>query len=177
MDMYAAWSRALKNTEIIRPRAKALMTFADTTVPYILLSESSINVGDTVVRKGEVVVQKPSLILPPSIPQFEGFEFNDKKQSLDENSIVNFLLVRGVHLPSFKYNNTTHTLDVHEGSLNKAVSLYKEKLQWKENVHTGLVVGPEDCWQFSVLIYICSQIIKNTDVDIRNLFKDHKKDQ
>lgn len=175
--MYEAWAKALKNTEIIRPRIQALMTFTDTVVPYILLSESSINLGDTVVRKGEVVVQKPSLILPPNIPQLDGFEFGDPLQPGDENSIVNFLFVRGINLPSMKYNNRTHSLDIHEGDLNKAVSHYKEQLQREESVHAGLVVGPEDCWQFSVLIYICTQIVRNTDVDIRNLLKEYKKNQ
>jgi len=59
MDMEEAWNKALRYTEIIRSRVQSLMTFKDTAVSYILLSESSINVGDTVVRRGEVVVEKP----------------------------------------------------------------------------------------------------------------------
>ena len=75
MKAYENWEKALKKTEIIRPRIQSMMTFSETSMPYILLSESSINMGDTVVRKGEVVVERPTLILPPNIPQFEGFEF------------------------------------------------------------------------------------------------------
>lgn len=175
MDAYEAWAKALKNTEIIRPRVQALMTFAETAISYILLSESSINLGDTVVRKGEVVVEKPSLILPPNIPQFDGFEFDDPQKTMDENSITNFLLVRGIHLPSLKYNNKTNSLDVHEESLNKTVTYFKKQLQQEENVHAGLLIGPEDCWQFSILIFVCTQIVKNADIDIRNLFKEYKK--
>ena len=62
MDVHEAWSRALKQTEIIRARVSALQTFQATNVSYILLSESEINHGDTVVRRGEVIVDKPSLI-------------------------------------------------------------------------------------------------------------------
>jgi hypothetical protein len=174
MDIYEAWTRALKNTEIIRPRLQALMTFRETNVPYIFLSESSINLGDTVVRRGEVVVEKPSLILPPNIPQFNGFEF-EEKIAKEKEGIVDFLLIRGLTIPSLHYNNKTYMIDVFEGSLNKAVSHYKELLQHQENMQAGLVTGPEDCWQFSVIIYICAQIAKNANTDIQKILDQFKK--
>ena len=174
MDMQDAWGRALKNTEIIRTRVSALQTFQDTAVPYILLSESTVNEGDTVVRKGEVVVARPSLILPPNIPQFEGFEFEEKK-NFNQNSMINFLLVRGVALPSLRYNNQTSSLDIYEGSLSQAIKHHLDQLQELENVSTGLLAGPEDVWQFSIMIFICSQVARNSQMDIQRLFEEFKK--
>ena len=174
MDTYEFWEKALKNTEVIRPRIQSLMTFSETTVPYILLSESAINLGDTVVRKGEVVVERPALILPPNIPQFEGFEFEDAPDT-DTDSVMNFLFVRGIQMPSMKYNNKTYSLDIYEGKLSKAITHYHNLLKEKENVNAGLLCGPEDCWQYSVLIYICSQIIKNAQTDISKLLKEFKR--
>ncbi len=168
MDLESQWQKALKETEIIRSRVQGLFTFTDTRVPYILLSESTINLGDTVVRSGEVLVEKPSLILPPNLPQFDGFEFDDKGDAHNEQ-FVNFLLVRGVSLPSLRYNNRTGSLDLHEDKLKGAIRHYKEILQGREDVHTGLIVGPEDCWQFSLLIFICSQVLRNSDADLRGL--------
>ena len=66
-------------------------------------------------------------------------------------------------------------IDVFEGNLKKAIAHYQEMLQHQENVQAGLMTGPEDCWQFSVIIYICSQIAKNADVDIRKLLEEYKK--
>ena len=174
MDIHEAWNRALKYTEIIRPRVQSLLTFKDTHVPYILLSESSVNLGDTVVRRGEVIVEKPSLILPPNIPQFDGFEFEEKLKE-NKDRIMDFFLVRGMSIPSLHYNNKIYLIDIFEGNLNKAVSHYQEMLQHQENVQAGLMTGPEDCWQFSLIIYICSQIVKNADVDIRKLLDEYKK--
>lgn len=173
MDIFDYWSKALKNTEIIRPRVHGLLSDQDTTVPYIMLAESMINPGDTVVREGEVVVQKPALLLPPASPQLEGFDF-DTEDDFKQDAFMNFLLVRGVSMPSFKYNNTTNKLEVFEGDLSKAISHYGNKLQRQENVTTGLIAGPEDGWQFSVLVYICSQVARNAEMDIRNLLKDFK---
>src|SRR5689334_6274485 len=127
MDLQDAWSKALKYTEIIRARVSALQTFQATQVPYILLSASAINEGDTVVRRGEVVVDKPSLILPPNMPQLEGFD--SKEQIFDQQAMINFLLIRGISLPSLKYNNTTSGLDIFEGDLERAVKHHLEELQ------------------------------------------------
>lgn len=168
MDIEKAWEKALKYTEIIRPRVEPLHTFKTTYLPYVFLAESSINVGDCVVRKGEVLVEKPSIILPPDSPLLEGFEFKDVSRR-QEDMIINFFLVRGIGFPSLKYNNKTYSLDVFEGQLSKAIEKYSHDMQKEENVTTGLVIGHEDYWQFSVLIFVCSQITRSTDNDIKNL--------
>ena len=174
MDIYEAWQKALQHTEIIRTRVQSLMTFQDTHVPYILLSESTINHGDTIVRSGEVTVEKPSLILPPHIPQLKGFELEENFEGTEEG-LLNFLFVRGVSLPSMKYNNKTYSLDIFEGKLSEAIKHHQELLQKQENVATGLLICPEECWQFSVLIFICTQVAKNANSDIRKLLDDYKK--
>jgi len=173
VDFDKLWGKALSRTEIIRVRVQALSSLGDTHVPYVLLSESSINLGDTVVRKGEVLVRKPSLIIPPNNPQFKGFEFEENQ--FDENSLINFLIVRGISMPSFRYDNRTSSLDIFEGKLSAAVKHYAKSMQQKEEVRAGLLVGPEDCWQFSILIFIASQIMKNADQDIRRLLDEFHK--
>jgi hypothetical protein len=173
MDMHEAWSKALKETEIIRSRVMSLHTFEHTNVGYVLLSSSTINPGDTVVRSGEVVVDKPSLILPPNIPQFEGFSFDD--HSAADDSLINFLMIRGIALPSLKYNNKTNAMDIYEGKLQEAIGHYGNQLQRQENTSVGLIVGPEDVWQFSLLIFICSQIVKNSSTDMRRLMDEFRR--
>ena len=168
MNIQEAFDKAVKETEVIRSRVLSLQTFSDTHVSYILLSASSINHGDTVVRRGEVLVQKPSLILPPNIPQFEGFQADDQPD-LDSESMINFLLVRGISLPSLRYNNTISSLDVFEGKLDVAIKHYGNDLQSQENTSTGLLIGPEDVWPFSLMIFICSQIAKNSSTDIKRI--------
>jgi len=174
MDIDKSWNKALKETEIIRTRIQGLLTNSDTAVSYILLSESSVNIGDTVIRRGEIMVTKPSIIIPPNNPLFLGFEF-DSDSTFKENSFVNFLLVRGITVPSLQYNNKTSSLDIYEGSLSQAIKYYNNVLQKGENINTGLIVGPEECWQFSLIIFICSQIARNADADIKKLLDDYKK--
>lgn len=171
MDIQKIWEKALKETEIVRSRVKTLSTFSATDLPYILLSKSAVNLGDTVVRRGKVLMEKPSLIIPSDLPHFEGFDF-EKELHFNEDTITNFLLVRGVKFPSFRYNNRTYSLDIYEGGLDKAVGYFSDQLQRREEVHSGLIVGPEDCWQFSLLIFICSIVVKSAEGDIKNILED-----
>lgn len=170
MDIHESWEKALKLTEVVRPRVQPLATFEATQIPYIFLAESIVNHGDTVVRKGEVTVEKPSIILPPYMPQFEGFEF-EKKFTGAEDYLTTFLMVRGIKFPSMKYENKVNSLDIHEGKLQAAIDHFSKLLQKQENVSAGLVIGPEDCWQFSVLIFVCSQALRSAEGDFRKLFE------
>lgn len=174
MDIHSAWEKALRETSIIRSRVTGLQTFGETQVPYILLSPSVINEGDTVVRTGEVLVHRPSLILPPNIPQFEGFNF-DCEDTFKEEAMINFLMVRGITLPSMKYDNKIFSLNVFEGKMKDAIGLYSNRLQREEDTCAGLICGPDHLWQLSVLIFICSQIAKNSAMDIRRLLDEYHK--
>lgn len=174
MNIQDNWEKALKSTEIIRTRVQGLLTHDSTSLPYVFLCESLVNSGDTVVRKGEIVVDKPSLILPFASPQFEGFDF-EKEMHVNEGMLTNFLLVRGVTFPSLNYNNKTNSIDVFEGGLKKAIQHNLDKLQRQEDVYTGLITGLEDCWQFSVLIFICTQVAKSADTDVKKILEELKK--
>ena len=150
MDSTSAWEKALRETNIIRSRVIGLQTFGETQVPYILLSPSTINEGDTVVRTGEVLVHRPSLILPPNIPQLEGFNFEDEG-SFKEDTMINFLMVRGITLPSMKYDNKIFSLNVFEGKIEDAIGVYGNRLQREENTSAGLICGPDEVWQLSAV--------------------------
>lgn len=171
MSIQESWEKAIRNTEIIRQRIQGLATFSTTNLPYVLLSESSVNMGDTVVRKGIVLVEKPSLILPANIPQCEGFDFDRDVLSY----LTNFFLVRGVTLPSLKYNNQMYSVDVYEGKLTEAIEHYDDNLKRTEDVQTGLVVGPTDVWQLSLLIFVVSQVERSANNDIKRLLEEWKK--
>lgn len=174
MDLHDKWEKALKKTEILRLRASTLFTFKLTELPYIFLGESAVNIGDTVVRKGKVLVHEPSIFLPPNFPQFEGFEF-EKDYQADEDAVRTFLLVRGVSFPSLKYTNEVSTIDVYENSLSKAINHFSHQLEMKEDIYTALIVGPEDCWQFSVLIFVCAMVTKSAPGDLKKFLEDLRK--
>jgi len=173
VDIESDWQKALKETRVIRSRVMPLATHENTLLPYVLLAESFLNRGDTIVRKGEITIEKPSIILPESLPQFEGFEF-DEESSVRHDFITTFFMVRGVRFPSLRYQNKTESLDVYEGHLSKASDYWNDKLRAAEDVRTGLVSGPEDCWQFSILILVAQQVSRQAESDIRKLMDKYR---
>ncbi|MBI4778667.1 hypothetical protein HY792_07100 [Candidatus Desantisbacteria bacterium] len=171
MDLEQMWGKAVKETEIIRYRISPLQTFKVTDVPYILLCESVVNPGDTVVRKGHVSVHEPSLLMPTNHPFFEGFGF-EENLCIDKDTLRAFFLLRGVSFPSLKYNNEISVIDVFEGCLDKAVKYHTDQLEKEEDVRAGLIVGNDECWQFSVLIFVGGLVTRSASKDIKKLMKD-----
>lgn len=175
MDINKFWERAQQRTEVVRGRAKALATFRNTRVPYLFLAESTINEGCTVVRKGRVTIEKPMIVLPDDMPRFEGFEF-DKEMDIDSRSVETFFFLRGIRFPSLKYLNTVDDLDLENRSLARSVRRHKNRFEREENVNTTLLVGPEDCWQFSVLLYMAELVARCAKSDIVNLLNKYRED-
>jgi len=176
MDMSDLWDRARKRTEILRLRLQDLATFDATTVPYVFLAESSLNQGDTVVRRGHVVIQRPAIVLPDFTPQFQGFEF-DKDFHVSEDAVATFLLLRGVHFPSLKYRHQVSSLDLHEGQLTHAIEHFQDQLTRAEDIKTGLVIGPEEAWQFSVLLLVGALVVRSAEGDLRRIIDAWRKRQ
>ncbi len=175
MEYQANWEKALKYTEIIRPRINPLSKAGTTQLPYIFLSESLQDSSSTFVRKGHIGVDQPTLLLPPNNPQFDGFEMNEYQKN-EMNTFMNFLLVRGVRFPSLNYHHSSFDIAVHDGKLQEAINFHKDVLQREENMTAGLVVGKEDCWQFSILVFVASQMIKSSEGDVDYLMKKLKRE-
>ena len=176
MDIQALWDKARKHTEILRLQLQDLATFDTTVAPYIFLAESSLNPGDTVVRKGHVLIERPSLVLPNFSPQFEGFAFDDQLHVSDE-TVATFLLVRGIQFPSLKYRHQVSSLDLFEGSLQQAAGHFTDQLAAAEDIRTGLVLGPEDAWQFSLLLLVGALVVRSSAGDLRRILEEWRKRQ
>lgn len=170
MDIEQLWEKAQKNTEIVRGRVKGLPTFSSARVPYIFLAESVVNEGHTVARKGRIIIEKPMIFLPEDLPQFEGFDI-EEDFDIEQGAMQMFFMMRGIRFPSLKYNNAVETLDLEELSLAKSVEKHKRELEREENVNTALILGPDDCWQFSILLYMAGLVGRCARNDIANLME------
>ena len=176
MDIQELWDKARKRTEILRMRMQELSAVEVTTVPYVFLAESSLNQGDTVVRRGHVLVERPSIVLPGFSPQFEVFAF-DKELQVSDETVATFLLVRGIHFPSLRYRHEISSLDLFEGNLQKAITHFQDQLQRTEDIRTGLVIGLEEAWQFSILLLVGVLVIRSAEGDLRRFLDEWRKRQ
>lgn len=172
MDIEEKWERAIRETNIVRYRLRSLLAFDATELSYVTLAPSAVNVGDTVVRKGKVVVHRPLIILPHGPhAQFEGFEFWEDFE-VSGNDMRRFFLMRGISFPALKYKNELYKLDIFEGNLEKAIGYFTDQLERKEDIQSGLISGPEDVWQFSVLMYVATMAARSVSDNIEQIIEE-----
>ena len=174
MSLEEHWNEALKRTEIVRLPVKRLLTFGVSQCDYIFLAPSVVNQGDTVVRKGKIDIDRPNIIMPDHRPDFEGFNSEDTAGIKDEQ-LRQFFYVRGISFPSLKYRNEPYELDLYEGSVNAAEKVYLDKVRTQENVSTGIVIGVDAAWQFSVILLACHMIDTHIDNDLKAILNHIKK--
>jgi hypothetical protein len=156
--------RSFRETAIHRRRQSKLLTVGTTELPYVLLGESVVNVGDTVVRRGIMRVDQPAIFLFQRPMQFEGFE-GDAGETRD----LLMALGRAAHFPPGRYSNIDTHLEVFEGALGSALEHYERVLEIDEDVLTGLLTGPVDLWQLSLLVYAGAMIAQNATHDMHDL--------
>ncbi|MDP6112815.1 MAG: hypothetical protein QF437_02440 [Planctomycetota bacterium] len=165
MALREDFMRALGETQIIRQRQSSLLTLSETELAYVLLSESAMNVGDTVVRKGVVKVDKPQLLLLNNPTEFEGFEYEDNSE---ENGAF-MALARMASFPPGKYSNIANQMEVYSGSLEKAIDHYERELDRSGDHHTGLCAGPVDIWALSLFVYVGKMVAKSASSDLDDM--------
>ncbi len=172
MDLEERWQKTLAETHILRFFYPRLSTQDTTILPYIFVAASIVNNGDTVVRKGQISVDKPLIILPKNMPQFSGFNFEEELGS-KEDDMKFFLMMRGVNFPSLKYHHKVDDISVVSKDTESVAEQYKKELEQQEDINTGLVLGPIECWQLSILMYVGMVISRSAPYDIKKFLKEH----
>ena len=157
------FEEAWRKTKILRPVEKKLFTFGDTRLPYFLVAASLVNPGDTVVRKGIVVVDRPIIYAPsPGHPLFEGF--GEKGEQ-----VAGLVIQRLMRLPPYKYKNEAARLYVASDPLDRVVARLNQKLD-RDNDHLCVIIQTlADMWEVSLMRYVAERMIKSIPSNLREL--------
>ena len=174
MDLDEKWQRSLEHTKILRFYRPLLSADDATEIAYVFLGASEVNPGDTVMRRGKVVVDRPLIILPRNIPQFLGFELEEELDT-DADALRFFFSLRGVHFPSLKYQHEVSSIDLCEGELTRHSDRLEQQLSQQEDITTGLVIGMPSGWQFSLLIYVSFLINRSAPSDFQKFLDELRK--
>lgn len=173
MDLEEKWQRTLEETKIIKFYHPHLATQEPTNLPYIFVGESTINLGDSVVRKGKVMVDRPLIVLPQNMPQFSGFDFEE--YGADNSEMQLFFMIRGINFPSLKYKHEVADIEVVSNEPSALLDRYQNELEQQEDFTTGLVYGLSECWQLSILIYVSMLINRSATRDVEHYLNELRK--
>lgn len=158
---------AVEHTVIHRRRKSDLYTFGTTKLPYYFVAKSAINEGDTILRKGEIKTEKPSIIMGENLPTFSGFgdEYEGKEQQMS------ILFGRSFHFPSVNYQHENFKLEVVSKEFQRVTDELQEELDQDHNSRTALLSGPEHCWALSIIIYASDMCQKSAPGNLKEMLE------
>lgn len=168
MEMEEAFRMAQADTQFIRVRKNLLYTFGATRLPYICLSQSLNRSDDVVVRRGEVMAERPQIAVPGMDFSFEGFGGADMS---GEGDGVAVMLARRILMPPSKYVNKPGQEITEPGPLSEAIQRAVNRLENDNDVRTAVISAPERVWGLSILLYIGSQVTRSAPSNVQEHFE------
>ena len=165
----AKFEECWKATEIIREYQRMLFTFGDMEVPYVLVTEHDRFKDRAVIRRGVVMLQKPQIFLPSHYggPQFrEGFEHAD---AIPPEATF---LLRAMQLPYCQIRNRPVAREHMEyGGLQSILDRFEREMENQEDTETGLIKGPSEGADVSLMRYSLGLAIKSAPGNVREFFE------
>lgn len=159
-NSYQKFIEAVRNTKILRARKNYLFTFGNTRLPYVMVANSLINAGSSVIRTGEVVVEKPQIIISNDSSAFEGFDIDRSLVDIDQVKFA--LMSRGISFPQMNYKNSTQFLEVVSDKLEVIIERQMNQFEDANDSRVGLIQCREDTWNLSLLHYVLTQVIRSS---------------
>ena len=147
--------RAVRHTEILRLPKQTLATFGMTNIGYYLLtepvySELEKGVTETVVREGRVVAERPRIVTPYYLSQFEGF-------SPDAKRYLNMLIKKyGRNTPGlfYSYRNEPKGLTIVADSITRVVDRINAEIDKHGDPLVTIIKGEDELWDVALLKFI-----------------------
>ena len=162
-----------RQTEVIREYRRALYTFGDAKLPYVLAAEHVRFRDRTVVRKGVIVIQKPHILLPG---YYRGPEFSEGFQLADGLPSETVYLFRAMGLPYSKVSNKlVGKEDIEYGRLQDVLDRLSRQMEHQEDIETGLIKGTLGGAEISLMRYSFGLMAKSAPENVREFFEHLKK--
>ena len=146
---------AVNHTEILRPPKQSLATFGSTNIYYYLVTEPAYselvkNVTETVVREGKVIAERPRIVTPYYLSQFEGFSPDAKRY---------FEMLIRTYGPDatglfYTYKNEPKELTIVSDNLLSVVSKLNAEIDKRGDPLTSIIKGEDELWDVSLMKFI-----------------------
>lgn len=161
---------AARHTEILRHPRQHLSTFGITNIYYYLVTEPSYRefadeTGETVVREGRVIAERPQIVTPYYLTHLEGFSY-DARQYFDM-----LMRMHGPDMPGlfYTYKNEPRGLNIVSDSWPAVVGKLNEEIDKKNDPLASIIKGQDDLWDVSLLKFIYEITSRSAQTNINQL--------
>jgi hypothetical protein len=145
----------IEHTEILRLPKRSLSTFGTTNVYYYLVTEPAYSelvgdTGETVVREGRVIAERPRIVTPYYLSRLEGFSAEARRYFE--------MLVRkhGYNAPGlfYSYRNENKELNIVSDKLLSVVDKLNAEIDKRGDPLVSIIKGEDEFWDVSLLKFI-----------------------
>jgi hypothetical protein len=146
-------SRAINLTQVLRAPRQALATFGVTSIDYYLLTRpvyAEGETGETVVRRGKVVANRPRIVTPYYLSQVEGFS------PASRHYLERLMAEYGPHAAGvyYTYRNEPGGLDIVSESLSQVLEKINREVDIKNDPLCTIIRGEDELWDVSLMKFI-----------------------
>lgn len=146
---------AVRHTEILRLPKQSLATFGTTNIGYYLVTEPvygeiTKESGETVIREGRVIAERPRIVTPYYMSQLEGF-------SEDARRYFNALIQKyGADTPGlfYTYRNEPGKLTIVTEGLKAVVDRLNSDIDKCGDPLVSIIKGQDELWDVSLMRFI-----------------------
>ena len=161
---------AARHTEVLRHPRQHLDTFGITNIYYYIVTEPSYSdltgeTGETVIREGRVIAERPKIVTPYYLSHLEGFS-PDARRYLDM-----LMAMQGPQMPGlfYTYKNEPKNLNIVSDPWTAVVDKLNAELDKKSDPLVSIIRGQDDLWDISLLRFIYEMTVRSLPGNIAQL--------
>ena len=160
---------AVRHTQVLRPPRQNLETFGITKVRYHLLTSPAYTdlvagEGETVVREGQVIAERPRVVTPYYLLNLQGFSHHARryleKMAQEEHSSPALL---------YRYRNEVEGLSIVSEPLDQLAQKLTEKLEREGTALACVIKGVDELWDVSLLRFIHEFTLRSLQSNVMDL--------
>jgi hypothetical protein len=146
---------AARRTEVLRHPRQHLDTFGITNIYYYLVTEPTYAelagpTGETVIREGRVIAERPKIVTPYYLANLEGFSADARRY------FETLLRLTGADAPGlfYAYKNEPKGLNIVSDAWPAVVDRLNAEIDKKGDPLASIIRGQDDLWDVSLLKFI-----------------------
>ncbi len=146
---------AVRRTEILRAPKQSLHSFGTTNIYYYLVTEPVYselvkNMGETVIREGRVIAERPRIVTPYYLSRLEGFSLEARRyfEALMREYGSN---IQGLF---YTYKNEPKELTIVSDNLLSVVDKLNTEIDKRGDRLAAIIKGEDELWDVSILKFI-----------------------
>ena len=172
MENDARIREAILHTEILRSPKQSLYTFGTTNIYYYLVTEPAYSdivkdTGETVIREGRVIAERPKIVTPYYLNNLEGFSPEARRyfRALLEEFGADS---SGLY---YSYRNEPKDFNIVSDNLVTIVARLNSEIDRKNDPLTAIIKGEDTLWDVSVMKFIYEMTRNSIPSNLNDLGK------